>query len=148
VVPPSPPLRAPAARRAIGHLPFFLVKFSRYYCAWFGVPFCHSIAPLPFGLLLKWSDGTSLDKCDPCVSSVQPVHLLQKSSALRRAPRYPWAPVPILMTRLPGEELGLLQQDLNKSQRRLGAPDDFEDNSFLEEPLEPTDMQHLSPSYA
>ncbi|KAK3305121.1 uncharacterized protein B0T15DRAFT_484840 [Chaetomium strumarium] len=62
---PCPPPLAPGLLlwlRIIGRCHAFLQDFSRYYCAWFGFPHNHAMSALPFGLLLKWSDGTSLDE--------------------------------------------------------------------------------------
>ena len=61
--------------------------------------------PLPFGLVLKWANGASLDE-------VEAMMAIRKAGI--PAPRVisygehswtPWAPVSILMTRLPGVEL-------------------------------------------
>ena len=38
-----------------------LFRFSQYYCAWFGIPF-GNVAELPFGLIMKWTDRTSLEE--------------------------------------------------------------------------------------
>ncbi|KAG5302316.1 hypothetical protein I7I48_02623 [Histoplasma ohiense] len=41
--------------------PVPVFAFSKYYCSWFGIPFSN-IAELPFGLLMKWTDRTSLEE--------------------------------------------------------------------------------------
>lgn len=59
---PSLPLRSTRLSRwVMGKVHVVIRDFSRYYCAWFGIAYSHNIVP-PFGLLLKWSDGTNLDE--------------------------------------------------------------------------------------
>ena len=51
-------------RRFWGYAHKALKQFSyRYYCRWIGYEFNNQIIPLPFGILLKWSDGTRLEDC-------------------------------------------------------------------------------------
>ncbi|KAI1383784.1 kinase-like domain-containing protein [Hypoxylon trugodes] len=108
----------PFTRRLIGYLHYGLREFSQYYCAWYGIRHRWVLAPLPFGLVLKWSDGTSLDE----VSSM---------CAIRRAgipaplvisygehASTPWAPISILMTRIPGPELADVYKFLDPDKRQ------------------------------
>ncbi|PWY71017.1 hypothetical protein BO70DRAFT_373789 [Aspergillus heteromorphus CBS 117.55] len=39
-----------------------LYHFSQWYCSWFNVPFDHHIIQLPFGLVMKWTDRTSVEE--------------------------------------------------------------------------------------
>ncbi|KAJ4416852.1 hypothetical protein N0V82_006491 [Gnomoniopsis sp. IMI 355080] len=95
----------PLVLRLIGRFHCLLQAFSRYYCAWFGLPYRPWMAELPFGLLLKWSDGTS-------ISEVQTMRAVRAAGfpaprviSYGSHPDTPYAPVSILMTRLPGVEL-------------------------------------------
>lgn len=69
------------------------------------------MADLPFGLLLKWSDGTSITE----VQSMRAVRAAgipaPKVISYGSHPDTPHAPVSILMTRLPGTELADIFED-------------------------------------
>ncbi|KAF2801870.1 kinase-like protein [Mytilinidion resinicola] len=72
------------------------------------------ICPLPFGLLLKWSDGTRLEevlatKVARAAGFPVPIILTYGDH-----PDTPHAPVSIFMTRLPGQELGEVYETLSK----------------------------------
>ena len=64
--PGTPSVSRPWVRRFWGWVHRALVKFSRWYCPIFGVRYdwgpinTGPIFPLPFGLLIKWSDRTSI----------------------------------------------------------------------------------------
>ncbi|KAM5457577.1 hypothetical protein MaudCBS49596_000774 [Microsporum audouinii] len=62
ITPPVPHIPGRTIRRAWGILHRGLYIFSEWYCYWFDVPFDGSIAQLPFGLLLKWTDRTNLEE--------------------------------------------------------------------------------------
>ncbi|KAH9886110.1 APH-domain-containing protein [Xylariomycetidae sp. FL2044] len=110
---PSSPRPLPQLiRRAIGYGHDVLSEFARYYCAWYGISYRPVMVSLPFGLVLKWSDGTSVDE-------VQSMRAIRKAGI--PAPRVisygehastPWAPISILMTRIPGDELAEVYEDL------------------------------------
>ena len=105
-IPSTPKLLHPSVRRFWGLVHFYLRRFSRYYCKWMGVPYDNQIAPLPFGLLLKWSDGTRLEEVlatQVCRSAGLPAPYIL---CYGDHPMTPHGPVSILMTRLPGKELG------------------------------------------
>jgi hypothetical protein len=100
-------------RRVIGYAHALLYFFSRYYSKWFGIPLCHSIAQLPFGYVLKWADGTSLDE----VRAMRIVRMAGVPSprviSYGEHPATPRAPLSILMTRLPDAELGEVHETLD-----------------------------------
>lgn len=105
----SPP--PPFVLCLIGRFHCLLQAFSRYYSAWFGMPYQPWMADLPFGLLLKWSDGTSITE----VQSMRAVRAAgipgPKVISYGSHPDTPHAPVSILMTRLPGIELSEVYED-------------------------------------
>lgn len=107
--PPAP--LSPFMLRIIGWCHRRLQDFSRYYCAWFGIPYRHWMADLPFGLLLKLSDGTSIDE----VQSMRAIRAAgfpaPRVISYGAHPETPYAPVSILMTRLPGIELAEVFDD-------------------------------------
>lgn len=120
-IPSVSQLSSSIRRSWIGRFHSFLSWFSEFYCAWYGFRYSPAIVPLPFGLILKWADGTSLDEAQsmmavyeagfPCprVISVGEHHGTQFASA---------APVSILMTRVPGEMLDEVYHDLEPADRK------------------------------
>ena len=72
---------------------------------------------LPFGLLLKQSDGTSIDEVQSmqsiCVADIPAPKVISYGEHSST----PWAPVSILMTRLPGCELADIYPDLDQEQQ-------------------------------
>jgi aminoglycoside phosphotransferase len=114
---PCPPLASGFWLRIIGCFHAFLQDFSRYYCAWFGFPHNYAMSALPFGLLLKWSDGTTLDEVN-ATRAVRAAGIpAPKIITYGVHPDKPWAPVSILMTRLPGLELGDMQDFLDPEEK-------------------------------
>lgn len=111
-IPITPKPNHPLVRRVWGHIHTYLKTFSRHYCAWLNYPFDNQIAPLPFGLLLKWSDGTRLEE----VLTTQVCHAAglptPRIICYGDHPEIPHAPVLILMTRLPGMEIGQVYKSL------------------------------------
>jgi hypothetical protein len=105
--------------RVIGYAHVLLYFFSRYYSKWFGIAPFHSIAQLPFGYILKWADGTSLDE----VRAMRIVRIAGVPSPLvisyGEHPGTPRAPTSILMTRLPGVELGEVYEKLDLVDRDI-----------------------------
>lgn len=108
-IPPTPRLSPRLIRRFWGYVHKLLRKFSYlYYCRWCGVKFDPTISQLPFGVLLKWSDGTRLEEAlatEVMRKAGFPVPKVicygehTDPSNIRRAP------ASILMTRVPGESL-------------------------------------------
>lgn len=112
-IPPIPALSHPLVRRFWGYTHSFLMRFSIRYCRWVGIPFDRQIIPLPFGLLLKWSDGTRLEEVlatKVCHAAGIPT---PKIISYGDHPETPHAPVSILMTRLPGREIGQVYKSLS-----------------------------------
>lgn len=112
-IPPTPKPHGPLARRMFGYLHRVIFRFSVHYCRWIGIPFDNQISPLPFGLLLKWSDGTRLEEVlatQVCYAAGLPI---PRIISYGDHPETPHAPVSILMTRLPGREIGQVYESLN-----------------------------------
>jgi aminoglycoside phosphotransferase len=81
------------------------------------VRFCRDVCPLPFGLVLKWSDGTRLEEVtDMKVARAAgfPVPLV---ISYGEHPDMPHAPVSILMTRVPGQQLRQAYGNMSDEER-------------------------------
>lgn len=61
-MPPSPATHPALAPPLLGSIHWHLRSFSLHYCRWAGIPYDNQIAQLPFGLVLKWSDGTRIEE--------------------------------------------------------------------------------------
>ncbi|KFX93321.1 hypothetical protein V490_04905 [Pseudogymnoascus sp. VKM F-3557] len=112
-IPATPKPSHPLVRRFWGYMHTHLKTFSYHYCHWFSFPFDNQIAPLPFGLLLKWSDGTRLEEVlatQVCHAAGLPV---PRIICYGDHPETPHAPVSILMTRLPGKEMDQMYESLS-----------------------------------
>ncbi|KAF2677762.1 hypothetical protein K458DRAFT_349534 [Lentithecium fluviatile CBS 122367] len=105
-IPPTPRLFPPSVRQAFGFIHNYLRSFSSYYCHWCGIPFDNQIAALPFGLVLKWSDGTRLEEVAATLIARSAGFPVPKIVSYGEHPDAPHAPVSILMTRIPGKDLG------------------------------------------
>lgn len=87
------------------------------YYSWVGATYDNQIAQLPFGLILKWSDGTPLEE----VLAMQVAR--RAGLPVRRVTRYgehpgrPHAQVSIPMTRILGDELGRVYKTLTDAER-------------------------------
>ncbi|KAF2785466.1 kinase-like protein [Melanomma pulvis-pyrius CBS 109.77] len=117
-IPPAPQLAHRTVRRLVGFLHSYLPYISIRYCAWVGIPFDNQIVQLPFGLVLKWSDGTRLEEVSAMMiarSAGFPVPLV---ISYGDHPDTPHAPVSILMTRLPGKDLGQVHEHLSDEERQ------------------------------
>ncbi|PGH28863.1 hypothetical protein GX50_08396 [[Emmonsia] crescens] len=79
---PATPLPThPQLRRLWGILHRYLRRFSRSYCGWVGATYENQIAQLPFGLILKCSDGTEHpDRESVDYAGCQKAHMLQCQS--------------------------------------------------------------------
>ncbi|CAG7959287.1 unnamed protein product [Penicillium olsonii] len=60
--PELPHIPSKVTRRACGIFHKLLYRFSNWYCLWFKIPFDANIIQLPFGLILKWTDRTSVEE--------------------------------------------------------------------------------------
>jgi len=112
-IPPTPEPSHPLIRRFWGYIHWFLLQFSIRYCRWVGIPFDNQIVPLPFGLLLKWSDGTRLEEVLATKVYRAAGIPTPKIISYGEHPDMPHAPVSILMTRLPGREIGQAYKSLS-----------------------------------
>ncbi|KAI9824039.1 MAG: hypothetical protein M1832_002107 [Thelocarpon impressellum] len=121
-MPATPRASQPWIGRLWGLIHYHLQTFSgKYYCRWMGIHPNYQIAPLPFGLVLKWSDGTREEEVrtmQVCRAAGLPV---PRVISYGMHPSMPHAPVSILMTRLPGRELGLAWDGLDYAARRKAA---------------------------
>lgn len=112
-IPPTPEPSHHLVRQFWGYVHSCLKQFSIHYCRWVGIPFDNQIIPLPFGLLLKWSDGTRLEEVlatEVCHAAGLPT---PKIISYGEHPNTPHAPYSILMTRLPGREIGQAYESLS-----------------------------------
>lgn len=115
-IPSTTKLARPVLRRLTGILHFYLRRFSRFYCGWVGIEFDNQIAQLPFGLILKWSDGTGLEEVSSTLAARAAGFPVPKIISYGEHPDSPHAPVSILMTRLPGSPLGQVHDRLNSNE--------------------------------
>ncbi|KAI9045948.1 kinase-like protein [Aspergillus affinis] len=111
-MPPTPRPTPPRLRRLWGIIHDYLQRFSRLYCGWFGIPFDNQIAQLPFGLILKRSDGTRVEEVLAMQVARATGFPVPRVISYGEHPDTPHAPISILMTRLPGAELGRVYETL------------------------------------
>ncbi|KAF1958004.1 kinase-like protein [Byssothecium circinans] len=118
-IPPTPGLAPPIVRRAFGLIHPYLIYFSHRYCNWVGIPFDNQLAQLPFGLVLKWSDGTRLEEVAATMLARSAGFPVPKIISYGEHPDAPHAPVSILMTRVPGRDLGYPEtyEQMNDNER-------------------------------
>ncbi|KAF1844584.1 kinase-like protein [Cucurbitaria berberidis CBS 394.84] len=117
-MPPTPPLTHRVVRRLVGYFHSLLRQFSVYYCAWCGIAYDHWIVQLPFGLILKWSDGTRLEEVTTMKVARSAGFPIPLVISYGEHPNVPNAPVSILMTRLPGNPLGTIYEQLHEEERQ------------------------------
>ena len=93
------------------------MQLSFRYTDWLGIPSDGQIMQLPFGLLLKWSDGTRLEE----VLTTKMMRTAGLPAPLIISygdhPDSPHAPVSILMTQLPGKDLGQVYETLSDDEK-------------------------------
>ncbi|THZ57474.1 APH-domain-containing protein [Aureobasidium pullulans] len=94
-----------------------LLRLSRLYCRWHGIPFDGQIMQLPFGLILKWSDGTRAEEVLAMEAARRAGMPVPRVICYGEQPDSPHAPVSILMTRLPGHELGAVYETLDAAEQ-------------------------------
>ena len=116
-MPPTPRPTHPRLRRLWGVLHDYMQLFSQSYCGWVGIPFDNQIAQLPFGLILKWSDGTRLEEVLTMQIARAAGFPVPRVISYGDHPDTPHAPVSILMTRLPGVELGQAYETLSNEDK-------------------------------
>lgn len=116
-IPPAPTLLPRVVRRVFGFFHPYLLSFSINYCRWVGIGFNNQIAQLPFGLVLKWSDGTRLEEVRAMMAMRSAGFPVPKVISYGEHPDTPHAPVSILMTRIPGKDLGDIYEQLKEDER-------------------------------
>ncbi|KAH8429106.1 uncharacterized protein LDX57_006776 [Aspergillus melleus] len=116
-IPTTPRPTSPRLRRLWGVVHDYLQRFSQLYCAWFDIPFDNQIAQLPLGLILKWSDGTRVEEVLAMQVARAAGFPVPRVICYAEHPDTPHAPVSILMTRLPGVELGQVYETLSSEER-------------------------------
>ncbi|KAH0348412.1 APH-domain-containing protein, partial [Aureobasidium melanogenum] len=94
-----------------------LMRFSHLYCRWYGISFSNQIIQLPFGLLIKWSDGTRIEEVLAMEAARKAGMPVPRVICYGEHPDMPHAPVSILMTRLPGHELGEVYKSLSQTEK-------------------------------
>ena len=104
--PPVPPVPGKAFRIAWGIVHKSLYYFSRWYCSWFGITFDANIVQLPFGLVMKWTDRTSIEEAVSMQMAEAAGIPVPKVISCGEHPTAPFnRKISILMTRLPGVSL-------------------------------------------
>lgn len=116
-IPPTPRLPHPYIRRFCGVIHKCLKTFSIHYCQWTGIRFDNCIIQLPFGLILKWSDGLRLDEVLAMQVARAAGFPVPKYLCVGDHPDTPHAPTSILMTRIPGECLGEVYKTMTDEER-------------------------------
>ncbi|EAS28676.2 uncharacterized protein CIMG_07422 [Coccidioides immitis RS] len=116
-IPETPRATHPKVRQLWGIIHKYLRLFSESYCRWVGATFDNQIAQLPFGLILKWSDGTRLEEVLTMEVARRAGLPVPKVICYGDHPDTPHAPVSILMTRIPGDELGRVYKTLSDTER-------------------------------
>ena len=112
-IPPTPPPTFYFIQRFWAFVHYYLQKFSRHYCGWLGVPYDNQVCALPFGLMLKWSDGTRIEEVLATKVAYDAGFPAPKIINYGYHPKVLHAPVSILMTRLPGEELSTAYEKMD-----------------------------------
>ncbi|PYI29827.1 kinase-like protein [Aspergillus indologenus CBS 114.80] len=120
-LPPIPRVAPPRVRQFWGIIHTYLRRFSQSYCSWVGVAYDNQIAQLPFGLILKWSDGTRLEEVLAMQVARQAGLPVPKVICYGEHADSPHAPVSILMTRVPGKELGQVYTTLSDEAKEAVA---------------------------
>ncbi|KAK2761590.1 hypothetical protein FQN54_001418 [Arachnomyces sp. PD_36] len=103
--PSLPRLPSSAARRLWGALHRVLYHVSERYCRWFNINFNAHILELPFGLVMKWTDRTSLEEAMAMQLARKAGMPVPKVLCCGEHPTSFNRPFSILMTRLPGISL-------------------------------------------
>ncbi|PYH75178.1 aminoglycoside phosphotransferase family protein [Aspergillus vadensis CBS 113365] len=106
ITPPVPHVPCRTIRIVWGILHKLLYCFSYWYCSWFRIHFDANVVQLPFGLVMKWTDRTSIEE----VVSMQMADAagipVPKVLCCGEHPKAPFnRRISILMTRLPGVPL-------------------------------------------
>ncbi|PYH98457.1 hypothetical protein BO71DRAFT_447218 [Aspergillus ellipticus CBS 707.79] len=116
-LPPIPRAAHPYIRRLWGIVHHHIRRFSRSYCGWVGVSYNNQIAQLPFGLILKWSDGTRIEEVLTMEVARKAGIPVPRVVCYGEHPDSPHAPISILMTRVPSRELGQVYKTLTDEEK-------------------------------
>lgn len=95
-----------AIRIAWGLVHKSLYTFFRWYSSWFGITFDANIVQLPFGLVMKWTNRTSIEEAVSMQMAEAAGIPVPKVLSCGEHPDTPFnRKISILMTRLPGASL-------------------------------------------
>lgn len=104
--PPVPSMPGKIKRRIYGMIHAVLYYFSKQYCSWFGIPFNVNLVQLPFGLVIKWTDRTSIEEVAAMKMARAAGMPVPRVLSCGEHPNARFnRRISILMTRLPGLEL-------------------------------------------
>ncbi|PWY83830.1 phosphotransferase family protein [Aspergillus sclerotioniger CBS 115572] len=105
--PATPRIPGKTVRRAWGFLHRALFYLSQHYCSWFNIPFNAQIVQLPFGLVMKWTDRTSIEEAAAAMQMAAAAGIpVPKFLSCGEHPADPFnRRISILMTRIPGVPL-------------------------------------------
>lgn len=81
------------------------------------MPYDNQVASLPFGMVLKWPDGTRLEEVQAMKVARAAGFPVPRVICYGEHPESPHALISILMVRVPGKELGQVYENLNKDER-------------------------------
>lgn len=116
-MPSTPQPTHPWLRRFWGSIHWHLRSFSLRYCRWVEISYDNQIVQLPFGLVLKWSDGTRTEEVLAMQVARAAGFPVPRVICYGEHPESPHAPISILMTRMPGGELGTVSQSLSDDEK-------------------------------
>ncbi|KAI9739325.1 MAG: hypothetical protein M1834_007538 [Cirrosporium novae-zelandiae] len=116
-IPPTPKPTYSVVQRFWGFVHWYLQTISMKYCDWFGIPYNNQINQLPFGLILKWSDGTRLEEVLATKAMYKAGFPVPRIITYGSHPDSPHAPMSILMTRIPGQQLGQVYKTMNSTDK-------------------------------
>ncbi|OJD21109.1 hypothetical protein ACJ73_07556 [Blastomyces percursus] len=102
--PPLPHISSRNVRVAWGVVHRSLYYFSQRYCSWFGITFNAHFVQLPFGLVMKWTDRTSIEEVVSMQMAGAAGIPVPRVLNCGEHPKDPFK-ISILMTRLPGVPL-------------------------------------------
>lgn len=111
-IPPTPKPTPRIIRLFWGYVHSALLEITYKYSRWSGQAWNNTIIDLPFGLLLKWSDGTRVEEVLAMQVARAAGFPVPRVICYGEHPDSPHAPISIIMTRMPGSELGQVYKSL------------------------------------
>ena len=111
-IPPTPKTTPRIIRLFWGRVHKVLIKLAFRYADWRGHKIDNQIIHLPFGLLLKWSDGTRIEEVLAMQVARAAGFPVPRVICYGEHADSPHAPISIIMTRMPGSELGQVYKTL------------------------------------